>query len=267
MKIICDYCGSSIDTKQNSSCPFCGATYQNNPEYKEIAKRQDQLEELELEKAKIELESEKRKRDLEISGLTVVSKQNQKQKKTSPFAKGCLITIIVIAVVIIAFFALCAYLVKVAVDMDEKNPDIQQTEIQTTAEPEVEEVPVSGGFNETLSTSKYSVTITELKKADAHMAWKPNKGNMFIAVHFVVENITSEDIDPSETIICQADGFLMHPFKYSDDIYLSSNWLPAGMKTSGYQCFEVPIDSKEFTITYGDYITFTIENTIENTDQ
>lgn len=193
-------------------------------------------------------------------------REAKKEKKSSPLAKGCLITLIVIAAVIIAFFALCAYLVKVAVEREEKNPDLQQPQVVATAEPDVVEVPVSGGFNETLSTSKYSVTITELKKADVNMAWNPNKGYMYIAVYFVVENITTESIDPSETIICQADGFLMHPFKYSDDVYLSSNWLPAGMKTSGYQCFEVPIDSKEFTITYGDYLTFTIENTIENNE-
>lgn len=59
------------------------------------SKRQNELEEVELEKAKVELEAKKRQRDMDLSGLTVVSRQEKpkKEKKSSPLAKGCLITL------------------------------------------------------------------------------------------------------------------------------------------------------------------------------
>ena len=264
MNILCDYCGSKIDTTKHSSCPYCGATYNDNQEYKNNARRQEELEELKLKDLKENQELNHQKKKLELENAKVDLKH---KKQKSPLLKGCLITLIVIAVVFIGFFALCAYIVNVAADMKEKNPDTQQTEIKTTPEPEVVEVPVSGGINETLSTSKYTITLTELKAADAPWHWKPDKGNMYIAVHFIIENISDEEFKCGDHYTCQADGYLANAFPYSQDIYIDSRRIPAGTKISGYRCFEVPIDAKEFTITYEDLVTFTIENTITNTSE
>mgnify|MGYP003303483531 FL=1 len=80
-------------------------------------------------------------------------------------------------------------------------------------------------------------------------------------------DISDEEFVCGERYICEADGFLASEFRYSEDIYIGSRRIPAGMKISGYRCFEVPIDAKEFTITYEDLVTFTIENTITNTGE
>ena len=136
MNILCDYCGSKIDTTKHSSCPYCGATYNDNQEYKNNARRQEELEELKLKDLKENQELNHQKKKLELESAKVDLKH---KKQKSPLLKGCLITLIVIAVVFIGFFALCVYIVNVAADMKEKNPDTQQTEIQTTPEPAVVE--------------------------------------------------------------------------------------------------------------------------------
>lgn len=264
MNIICDYCGSKIDTSKHNTCPYCGASYHNNQSYNKNAKRQEEIEELKLKDLKENQELEHQKKKLELENAKVDLKH---KKQKSPLLKGCLIALIVIAVVIIGFFLLCAYIVNLAVKNDTKTPDTQQTEITTTAEPEFIEVPVSGGINEPLSTSKYTITLTELKPADKPWHWNPAKGNMYIAVHFVIENINDEEFICNDNYTCQADGFLANAFPYSQDIYIQSKRIPAGMKIDGYRCFEVPIDTKEFTITYDDLVTFTIENTITNTEE
>lgn len=264
MNIICDYCGSKIDTSKHSSCPYCGATYDNNQAYNKNSKRQEEIEDLKLKDLKESQEIEHQKKKIELENAKVDLKH---KKQKSPLLKGCLITLIVIAVIIIGFFALCAYIVNVAVDKETKTPNQQQTEIQTTPEPEVVDVPVSGGMNEPLSTSKYTITLTELKPADKPWHWNPAKGNMYIAVHFLLENISDEEFVCSDNYTCQADGILTSAFPYSQDIYIDSRRIPAGMTIEGYRCFEVPIDAKEFTIIYDDLVTFTIENTITNTDE
>ncbi len=264
MNILCDFCGSQIDTSKHSSCPYCGATYDNNQEYKNNSRRQEEIEDLKLKDLKESQEINHQKQKLELEHAKVDLKH---KKQKSPLLKGCLITLIVIAIIIIGFFALCAYIINLAVKNDTRTPDTPQTEIQATPEPEVVEVPVSGGMNETLSTSKYTITLTELKPADKPWHWNPAKGNMYIAVHFVIENISDEEFVCGERYICEADGFLANAFPYSQDIYIDSRRIPAGTKISGYRCFEVPIDAKEFTITYEDLVTFTIENTITNTGE
>lgn len=276
MSINCDYCGSSIDTTKHNACPFCGASYNNNQEYqenlkldkelkelklKELKERQEfnrQQNELELEKEKIELEIKKKKKNLDKSDFSTV----KPKKKKSRLGQGCLVFLIIIAVIIVCFFLFCAYCVKVAMDETRENPELLQTET-VALEPEIVEIPVSGGFNETLSTSAYSVTITELKPAATKFGFKPKEGNMHIAINFVVENISDKEIDSYQKVTCMADGFLADYYVYSDDTFLPSTQIPAGTKITGYHCFEVPADAKEFTIKYGDYMTFTIENTIE----
>lgn len=264
MNILCDYCGSQIDTSKHSSCPYCGAAYDNNQAYQSNSKRQEEIEDLKLKDLKESQEINHQKQMLELEHAKVDLKH---KKQKSPLLKGCLIILIAIAVVFIGFFALCAYIANLAVKNDTRTPDTQQTEIQTTAEPEVVEVPVYGGMNEPLSTSKYTIILTELKPADKPWHWNPDKGNMYIAVHFVIENISNEEFVCSDHYTCEADGFLTNAFPHSEDIYIDSRRIPAGMKISGYRCFEVPIDAKEFTITYDNLVTFTIENTITNTSE
>ena len=264
MNIICDYCGSQIDTSKHNSCPYCGATYDNDQEHRNNARRQEEIEDLKLNDIKVNQELSHQQKKLELENAKVDLKH---KKQKSPLLKGCLIALIAIAVVFIGFFALCAYIVNLAVESDTRTPDSHQIEVETTPEPEVVEVPVSGGMNETLSTSKYTITLTELKPADSPWHWNPAKGNMYIAVHFVIENISDEEFVCGERYICEADGFLANAFPYSQDIYIDSRRIPAGTKISGYRCFEVPIDAKEFTITYEDLVTFTIENTITNTGE
>lgn len=37
--IICEYCGSQVDTAKHSTCPHCGGSYWDNVQWKEIWKR------------------------------------------------------------------------------------------------------------------------------------------------------------------------------------------------------------------------------------
>lgn len=79
MNILCDYCGSQIDTSKHSSCPYCGAAYDNNREYQNNARRQDEIEDLKLNDIKVNQELNHQKKKLELENAKVDLK-HKKQK-------------------------------------------------------------------------------------------------------------------------------------------------------------------------------------------
>lgn len=271
MIINCDYCGTNIDTQKYKVCPTCGAAYNDDQEYKENKKRQSELKDLKLKQIKEnhahqekikEIELEQKRLDTENQRLYNIRQQENEKYRNRTNKLGMAI-LYAILIPIICGIICCVLSVFVAL-FSESDTNIENTETDTIIETETEiiETPLSGGFNETLSTSTYSVTISELKKANAPWHWKPEEGYMYIALYFEVENITDKEIYSDESIYCLVNEVMMDKFNYSEDKYIKTTTIPKGMKIAGYMCFEVPIDSQEFVLTYGDYLTFTIPNTL-----
>lgn len=271
MIINCDYCGTSIDTQKQKVCPICGAAYNDDEEYIQNKKRQDELKELKLKQLKDnqkhqekikEIDIERQK--LDIENLKIYNKRQQENEKyrnkTSKLGMALLYAILI---PIICGILCCVISVIVAISTDPTTNVNTETKIETETQIEIKETPVFGGFNETLKTSTYSVTITELKTADSPWHWNPDDGYMYIALYFEVENLTDDEILSDEAIYCTVNDILVEKFNYSNDKYIKVQTIPAGMKIAGYACFEVPINSEQFTVKYGEYLTFTIPNTLK----
>ena len=117
------------------------------------------------------------------------------------------------------------------------------------------------GFNESAQLSKYKVTITEIKEEIPEVQWAPGEGNKYIGFKFVVENTCEETINMKGTnVYCIVDGEMMPIFNQSPfETPKSGNILP-GIKNSGWFVYEVPENTKEFEIRFGQYITFKFQN-------
>lgn len=257
MKINCDYCGASIDISKNKVCPHCGASYADDQELINNKKREEEIRNIDVERKKLELENQKI--------YTNRQKENEKYRKKSN--KTLFTILIILAIPGLCLLCCCIAAIPEAIRQSSYESEYEEI-IETPNEEnetieEVVEIPVSGGFNEPLSTSTYTVTITELKKADVDYCWKPDDGYMYVSIYFEVENITDKDIYSSEKIYCSVNGIMVDKFNYGNDKYIKDSSIPKGMKIGGYMCFEVPIDAKEFVLTYGEYLTFTIPNTLE----
>lgn len=266
MIINCDYCGASIDINKYKICPHCGASFNEDQEYQTFKEREEQIEELKFKSLQETQEQQKKINELEIEKKKAENESqkyfNKRQEENEKYRKSISKTGKILKF-LICIPIICSIIICILPERTTSDENVQtKTDIETIETPEIIEVAVSGGLNETLSTSKYSVTITELKEASAPWHWKPASGKMYVAFNFIVENISNEEILSDEQVYCEADGFLADSFRYSEDIYLSSKYLPAGTKITGYCCFEVPINTKEFTVKYGDYITFNIPNTL-----
>lgn len=263
MMINCDYCGANIDIKKHKVCPHCGATYEDNVEYKAHKAQEKELNKIKLQREVYKRENDFIEHDRKQQNYNYINKIN----KIGNVLK-ILYIIPVICFICCCLFSSITNIYNEFYTEDTKNNTNTEAQIQEEVETEVIiEESKTGGFNETISTSTYSVTITELKAANAPWHWKPEEGYMYIAFYVEVENISDKEILSDEHIYCTVDGVMVDKFLYSEDKYIKDANIPKGMKIAGYTCFEVPIDSTEFVLTYGDYLTFTIPNTLNPANQ
>ena len=244
----CEYCGASIDSEIDKNCPVCGASYAKNKSFKELKQKEEIRKKLEQEEKQARIE---------------------KQKIQNEFVFLAPILFSFIATGFFLFSGGLAYLVSSSEVVNENNynyEDIYDFEDRISEEstPAFIFNEVAGGFNEAVNNGTLSVMINELKEVDDY-PFKPDNGYMYVAMHFVVENVSQLDYDDNSSIYCNADGMLMDSHWLSDYRKLDAKKIPAGMKIDGYLCFEVPVNVENLEITYGDYITISIpgENIIK----
>ena len=255
MKVICDFCGSSYDTDNNSTCPSCGGTHADNIMVKNERQKQGILtnyEKIRLEEQarKQKLENDKREQAVELEKQTT---QVQKILKI-----GCLIPFVlfVIGIVIVIIMAFWSSIKENFIDnKNDKNSDIM-TDTEVVA---IVETPVTVGFNETAATSKYSIICDKYEVVDSY-PFSANNGYQYVKFHFVFENLTNDYINFSKIKMnCLSDGLACES-RWKTGVKGIPGSVDRGLKADGNEVFEVPIDTKEFDIKYGDYITIHFEN-------
>lgn len=108
-------------------------------------------------------------------------------------------------------------------------------------------------INETVLLSDLKITAESIKEFSGERSLKPADGNIFVAVKFIVENISSEDqyVGFSSLFDCYLDGMKCE-YSYDADYELNessvSGNLSSGRKTQGYYAVEVPETWKELEI-------------------
>ena len=112
MKVACEYCDSVVDAENNDACPNCGAPLANSRKAREA-----ELNEERLKKEAEEREERKRQQKLEqerieaergkmiLDAVTNVTGRAHSVRNSRALKAGCLIPIVVIALIIILSIA------------------------------------------------------------------------------------------------------------------------------------------------------------------
>ena len=259
MKIFCDYCGNQFDTSQHSTCPSCGGTYEGDIEIKNAVIKQAREETMQRQRETMAM----RERQAQIDNMNARNKNKAAGRRLAVI--GCLVPVIAVVLCFVLVFVMALIEVmneRAAEKEDEKSGSSLLEDYEYESSFEEDETPVSAGFNEYAETADYSVICDSFEKVDRY-PFTPTDGYMYVSFHFVIKNTGIGKVNTTSDVICLADGMLADYTWHSDRKELSDETLPAGVSTEGYMCFEVPVDTKEFELRYGDLVTINIENTLE----
>ena len=257
MKIFCDYCGNQFETEGNSTCPSCGASYDGDIEIKNAAIKKAREDEMKRRQENMELSE----RQAKLESMKTLSKNTKAGIKLVGI--GCLLPVIAGVLCFIVIFTIAV--IQVA---QERTVEREQESSSLLEDYEYESVfvedesPVSADFNEYAETVNYSVICDSFEKVDRY-PFSPTDGYMYVSFHLIVKNTGIGEVNTTNNIICLADGMITQGTWHSDRKEMPDTTLPAGVSAEGWMCFEVPTDTKEFELRYGDIVTIYIENTIE----
>lgn len=245
MKIFCDYCGCNFDTNENDFCPSCGAPYSNDKEITLAKEQQSKLAQLIIKEKELELNKSERTR----SGSRITA---------------LIITMLVVfTMVVVAVAAVSATGKPPGIDTEKvkEAASTVKSKIPVITQKEETDVPVTVGFNETAQTVKYSVICDSFEIIDRY-PFTPNEGYMYVSFHFIIKNTSIGKLNPPSGFYCSVNENKCSKIWDNERKEPPMGTLPAGVSTTGNICFEVPVDAEYFDISYGDYVTIHIENTL-----
>lgn len=256
MEIFCDYCGSKFDTEGKQNCPSCGASFSHDEEILKAAEQENRLRELKIKEKELDLKKAEAKNDDSIK----IKIKNTKSTR----AATIIIFMVVAFSLIVVFIAATSGLRGKKIDKDAINAQASsiKSNIPVITFAEETEVPVSVAFNETAQTVNYSVICDSFEKIDRY-PFTPDEGNMYVSFHFIIKNTSIGKVNPPAAFYCSVNGEKYSKIWDNQRKEPPMGTLPAGVSSTGNICFEVPIDAEYFDISYGDYVTIHIENTIK----
>lgn len=265
MKVTCEYCESVVDAEKNDTCPNCGAPLADSRKAKEA-----ELREAQKKKEAYEREAREKQRKLEqerieaergkmiLDAVTNVTGRAHSVRNSRALKAGCLIPIVVIALIIILSiaFSVVRQISGGSVDdllsgvVSEKFSDYEETE----AVPEKVEV----SLGEKAVTPMYTVLCDEIKEVDSY-PWTVQKGYRYVAVHLVLTNNLSEEESLNEKTDFVVNGIAQDSRFLSGYKRISSSPVTAGLSIDGYLIFEIPTNITTAQLKYGDYVTIDIK--------
>lgn len=207
-----------------------------------------------LEQERIEAERGK----MILDAVTNVTGRAHSVRNSRALKAGCLIPIVVIALIIILSiaFSVIRQISGGSVDdlisgvVSEKFSDYEETE----AVPEKVEV----NFGEKAVTPMYTVLCDEIKEVDSY-PWTVQKGYRYVAVHLVLTNNLSEEESLNEKTDFVVNGIAQDSRFLSGYKRISSSPVTAGLSIDGYLIFEIPTNTTTAQLKYGDYVTIDIK--------
>ena len=251
MRIQCEFCNITYESKEHEQCPNCGAaTGENKAVQEQIKRDQETRQKIEAHK----LEQEKLNTEQERLQNERMRNQIEAEKTQHAIKKGIGIGKIIGLVFLGLFIAAIVVSCSISVLEDEGYFDQNEEQVEGK-EPEVQETPQSVKLNEAAVLSKYKITCDKFEFIEPY-PWKPDKDNEFIEAHFIVENLMDDTLEFDEEIVCIADGYQckenLPPNAMGEE--LGFTFINKGLKTQGSICFQVPTEAKEVVIKVGDYI-------------
>ena len=96
--------------------------------------------------------------------------------------------------------AVCLSLVACTSDAPVKEVGGEKTETKPTEEKK----ELVFGLNETAAFSNLKFTATELKESDGEDFFTPGEGNVFVGIHFTIENVSNKEQSVSSLMMFEA---------------------------------------------------------------
>ena len=244
MKIFCEYCGVQIDVNKNNKCPNCGASFSNNVTYKEYKKKH---EELDFKEREISIENKKVVHE-NIRNITGTVKN---------FSKVFVIIFVFIFIFFIAIFSFFIFKIFKSSENISNNKESVKENLDVLDDFfNTNEVDVVVGMKEYAETSEYKVMVDYFEEVDVDHQ-KPKTGYKYVTFHFILENKMNDKLFLFETIDCVVDGIAQ-----SDVVDFDRESLPSliskGLTVQGYKTFEIPDDTRECSIKFGNNVTINI---------
>lgn len=258
MQIICEFCGASVNIKEDDICPNCGASFADNKDYQE-------RKQIELEREK--LKNQKQKQELDRHNQVEHQRRQQIQlSKRSPVTN--LIVFLIVCGIIFSFITFASIIASIGEMFEDPQDDVHNVIENPTKPDEPEEtepidpgpqyVTVSGKVNELINNGVYDLKIDEIKEITRY-PFTPKKDHTYIAVHFVITNRYKESMKLYEKYVnLTADG--VQQASYWDSTYydMSSNNVSPNLSIEGYEVWEIPVNFENIQIFYGNYITIDV---------
>lgn len=233
MKVICEYCKNTVDTEQNNKCPTCGADISNNEMIKENMRIENERDRIVLEQQKTDA----------LRNKEILESQRRGTQFVRILKIGCLIPFILMIILLVISISIAIKEQIVGDKIDEES--------------QIKEVMAQGDFNEPVNNSVLSVTCDKYEEFERYS--KPTPGYKYIRFHFIVENVTDEEIYDDESIRALVDGIQCERASFSDKKQLPEAYIMPGAKVDGYIGFEIPENTTRVEIKYGDYITIFVD--------
>ena len=255
MRIKCEFCNTTYESKDHIQCPHCGAATGENKIVQEQLKR-DQENRQKIEAHKLEQE----RLNTEQERLQSERMKNQLEaERTEHAIKKGIGTAKIIALVIVGLLIMFGVVsCSISILEDEGFFDKYEEEWQQAMEeeePEIQETLQSVNLNEKATLTKYAVTCDKFEPINPY-PWNPAPNNEFFEAHFIVENLSDDTLEFEANVTCIADGYQckepIPPNAMGEE--LKYTYINKGLKTQGSLCFQVPTDAKEVIIKVGEYI-------------
>ncbi len=278
----CNSCGALVDLDDHIKCPNCGAPLENKDVEKhkelEYRKRLADVKQRELEvlhsaeRLKEKQAANNRQSNYSRQYNNYQQPKQTYKKKKGGFAKTMAMLIVLVTIFVIMFTYLGVLGIKEEYGSMDKFMDEFQSEMNDVKPELKEDVKVYVGFNEPAQTLKYSVTCDSYEEwiypADDYWAdyRQPSAGHRYVRFHFVIENTSDDTIYVNKEYVVSADGFQCEKASLTDeaaDSQIKRVDLAPGLKTAGYIYRKVPIDAKEVTLQYGEWVNITFPLEIE----
>ena len=192
-----------------------------------------------------------------LDAVTNVTGRAHSVRNSRALKAGCLIPIVVIALIIILSIAFSVIRQISGGSVDDLLSGVV-TEILRLRRNGSSARKVEVNFGEKAVTPMYTVLCDEIKEVDSY-PWTVQKGYRYVAVHLVLTNNLSEEESLNEKTDFVVNGIAQDSRFLSGYKRISSSPVTAGLSIDGYLIFEIPTNITTAQLKYGDYVTIDIK--------
>ncbi len=196
----------------------------------------------------------------EKENTKTVSNESPEEKVTKEKEKGKTLRLVLIIGLILVVISSplwlcggCAVIGSLLPDSDNTEIEDETVELLEEGEDEMEEdETMEYKIGDKVELGDYIVEVAAIEDVSATDMWKPDKGNKFVAIEVVYENISDEPAPYNvyDWTLFDSDSYSYQPAISIKEPTLNSGDLNSGKKVRGWITFEVPEESSKYSVQF-----------------